>query len=127
MRNDEPPMAPFQHLSRPRRAVRMAQAMEPVTVDSPIVGPPSRHRIGARSSGQSRMKSSIKHGHLRNRWQDFLDCSNALQAGRIVQRREFGQFTDRLLNLRGDPHRGSVTIAAVNNSMADNIYVIDSY
>src|SRR5262245_32224415 len=102
MSNNEPRIVSIQHLCRPSGAVSMAQAVESVSVDGPVICPLARHWISPRRWGQSRVKGGIEYRDLRNRWQNLLDGSNTFKAGRVMEWRQFAQFTDCALHLRSD-------------------------
>src|SRR5215471_9609504 len=96
----------------------MAQSVEAITADAPFPCPRLRQWIGSGSLRQRCMKSSVECCYLWNLWQDLLDCIDALQARRVVERGQLCQFVDRLLHLRCDKHRGGVALAAMNNAMS---------
>jgi hypothetical protein len=64
------------------------------------------------------MKSGVERCYLWNLWQDLLDRVNALQAGWIVERGQLCQVSDCPLNFGSYPHRGSVTLAAMDDAMS---------
>src|SRR5260370_22846686 len=64
------------------------------------------------------MKSSVECCHLWNVREDLLYGCDPIQGSRIVERRKFCQFFDRLLDLRRDTHRGGVALAAMDNAMS---------
>src|SRR6478672_11823777 len=66
------------------------------------------------------MKSSVECCHLWNVREDLLYGCDPIQGSRIVERRKFCQFFDRLLDLRRDTHRGGVPLAAMDNAMSDS-------
>src|SRR5512132_4279961 len=101
----------------------MAQSVETITPDAPFSCPFLRQRIGSSSLRQRCMKSSVECRYLWNLWQDLLDRVNALQAGWIVERGQLRQFFDCPLNFCIDPHRGGVTVAAMDNAMSYSLEV----
>src|SRR5262249_34701194 len=52
-------------------------------------------------------------------WQDLLHRCNAVQAGRIVERRQFSEISDYPLNFWRDPHAGGVVLAAMDDAMSN--------
>src|SRR5437867_502177 len=118
MGNNEPQVPPADHLCRPAGAVRMAQSVETVTAHAPFARPLLRHRIGSGRLGQGCVEGRVKRRYLWDLWQDLLDRCNAVQAGRVVERRQLCQFPYRPLDLWRDPHRGGVPLAAVNDAMS---------
>src|SRR5262245_53659436 len=104
----------------------MAQSVETVTAHAPFARPLLRHRIGSGRLGQGCMEGRIKRRYLQDVWQDLLHRCNAVQAGRIVERRQFGQFPDRPLDLWSDLHGGGVPLAAMDDAMANGSEVFKS-
>ena len=121
MGNNEPQVPPTDHLCRPAGAVRMAQSVETVTAHAPFARPLLRHRIGSGRLGQGCVEGRVKRRYLWDLWQDLLDRCNAVQAGRVVERRQLCQFPYRPLDLWRDPHRGGVPLAAVNDAMSHGL------
>src|SRR5437870_10709278 len=117
MGNNEPQVPPADHLCRPAGAVRMAQSVETVTAHAPFARPLLRHRIGSGRLGQGCVEGRVKRRYLWDLWQDLLDRCNAVQAGRVVERRQLCQFPYRPLDLWRDPHRGGVPLAPVTAPM----------
>src|SRR4029450_2344536 len=126
MGNNEPQVPPTDHLCRPAGAVRMAQSVETVTAHAPFARPLLRQRIGSGRLGRGGVKGRIKRRYLWDVWQDLLHRCNAVQAGRVVERRQFSQVPDRPLDLRRDPYRGGVPLAAVNDAMSHGPEVFKS-
>src|SRR2546426_3457245 len=121
MGNNEPQVPPADHLCRPAGAVRMAQSVETVTAHAPFARPLLRHRIGSGRLGQGCVEGRVKRRYLWDLWEDLLDRCNAVQAGRVVERRQLCQFPYRPLDLWRDPHRGGVPLAAVNDAMSHGL------
>ena len=68
--------------------------MKSVTMNSPLRRPGPREGVGLRCRRQSGVESRVEHRYLRDRGQDSSNSANALQAGRVMQRGQFAQFTD---------------------------------
>jgi hypothetical protein len=56
----------------------------------------------------------------------LLDGPNALEAGRIMERREFAQFSYHALHLRRYSHRSRVPPATMNNAVPDSVNIFGS-
>ena len=99
--------------------------MKSVAVNAPLCPPGPREGVSLRRCGHGGVESRVEHGDLRNRGQDLLDGQNPLQAGRIIKRRQFAQFTDGALDLGRNPHRGGKAPASVNHAVPDCVNFCD--
>ncbi len=75
-------------------------------------------RLVFRRTGQQEVLEELK---LQKHSDAAARILNDLQAGRVVERRQLCQFPDRPLDLWRDPHRGGVTLAAVNDAMSNGL------
>src|SRR5271170_3604600 len=71
------------------------------------------------------MESSVEDRHLENSRQNMFHGPDAVKARRIVQRSQFGQIINRLLNFWRDSNRSAVTLTTVDDTMTDGVQVGD--
>jgi hypothetical protein len=115
---------PTDNLSRSSAGVPKTGTVEAVSHES-LLCPLKRPGISSRRLGQCAMKGRVKDRKL---WhfatQDFSASRDSGQTGGIVERSEFSQSINSRFNVRIYQCCAAEFQAAVNDSMADQVYLV---
>ena len=106
MRDDEPQVIAFQHLSGTSRTISVAHSMKSETAQTPFARPCARDRVDSRRVGDGRAKRRVKRRDLRHARQQLLYRVDHIEAHRVVQGGQFRHFIDGALDDRSDQNCG---------------------
>ena len=93
--------------------------VEPVAAHAVLLAPGPRHRVGVRVCRQRVVERGVEDGDLRHVGEPLARHLDALDVGRVVQRRKGFQLLDRRDDVVGDHDRVAEPVAAVDDPMTD--------
>ena len=106
--------------------VAVGRAVEPVPAD---LEPPVvlvRDPVQVRHLGQARVERGVEHRDLRHAVaQELARRADALEVGRVVQRRQLDAILDARDHGLVDAHRGPEALPAVDHTVSDRVNVRD--
>ena len=95
--------------------------MEAEAAHTPLLAPGGGERVG-RGRGRHRgVKRRVEARDLRKRGPEPTDRAHAFDGARLMERREWREREQRLLDVGGDPDRRAELGSAVHDSMADRV------
>ena len=106
------------------RDIAVAGAVETIAADTVVLVVVIGHCVGESLGRHGLMEGSVEHADLRHILAHDLDAGvDAGDVRGVVQRREGGAVFKRLHDLVRDAHGGSELLAAVDDPVADSVYL----